>query len=258
MLECFDRRVILLPDSQIPLDGGTDEGDSGPAAEIALTLDNIPLDLPIAGVGSRLLAGFIDNLLLLAILFAGGIAGGMLASLLKLRKGWFAAIVVVVMFLAQWVVWAVIEITTKGRTPGKAAVRLRVVTRYGGQPSAAAFLVRNLLRVVDYLVGVPMIAIDPLARRVGDHLAGTLVIHDRQPPGEPTSHRLPKGWGSREAAFVEAFVARSGEMQADRAAAMARRLLAAAERAEPGFCGGLEQTADPTSAVRRAFAVGGG
>ncbi len=249
---------MVLRDSQLPLDVAEHEGvPSGPPAT-ALSLDNIPLDLPIAGVGSRVLAAFIDQVLLTVILVIGGIAGAVAASSLGLRTGWFAVTVVVGMFLAQWVVWAVVEIATKGRTPGKAALKLRVVTRYGGQPSTAAFAVRNLARIVDYLVGVPMMAIDPSARRIGDHLAGTLVVHDRAAQAEPASHRLPRGWGAREAALVEAFVARSQEMQPDRATDIARRLLAAAERAEPGFCAGVGEQAEPGAVVRQVFSVGGG
>lgn len=78
-----------------------------------------------------------------------------------------------------------------GRTPGKVNRGLLVVTADGGTPGLRAVAVRNLLRYVD-LLGVPplvlgaVVALASGGRRVGDHLAGTLVV--RATAGEEASH----------------------------------------------------------------------
>ena len=54
------------------------------------------------------------------------------------------------------------------------ALRLRVVTAEGGRPGASALLMRNLVRALDLVFGIPLMAVDPLSRRLGDRLAGTL------------------------------------------------------------------------------------
>jgi uncharacterized RDD family membrane protein YckC len=78
-----------------------------------------------------------------------------------------------------------------GRTPGKVNRGLLVVTTDGGEPGLHAVAVRNLLRYVD-LLGVPplvlgaVVALASDGRRVGDHLAGTVVV--RATAGEEASH----------------------------------------------------------------------
>jgi uncharacterized RDD family membrane protein YckC len=78
-----------------------------------------------------------------------------------------------------------------GRTPGKVNRGLLVVTADGRRPDVRAVAVRNLLRYVD-LLGVPPLVIGAVValatggRRVGDHLAGTVVV--RTTAGEEASH----------------------------------------------------------------------
>ena len=78
-----------------------------------------------------------------------------------------------------------------GRTPGKVNRGLLVVTESGEAPDVRACAVRNLLRYVD-LLGVPplvlgvVVALLTDGRRVGDHLAGTVVV--RATAGEEASH----------------------------------------------------------------------
>lgn len=231
------------------------ESFESPSQTAVLGLDNIPIDLPVAGVGSRVLASFIDHLLLFLVYFGMVGIGVIVLPTIGVAGGWMIALLIFLFFLLQWGVFALVEIITVGRTPGKAAVKLRVVTIQGGRPSVAALLMRNLLRSIDYIVGIPLIAFDPQARRLGDRLAGTLVVHDRVVGHENVIRRLPHTWGAREAAFVEAFAMRCREMEPLRAAEMAKRLLAAAEQAETGFTSEARTYADPVMAVLKAFWV---
>lgn len=60
-------------------------------------------------------------------------------------------------------------------TPGKAAMRLRVVGADGGAPSTRAVLVRTLFLPVDLFFGTLVSAVDEQGRRIGDVAAGTRV-----------------------------------------------------------------------------------
>jgi len=220
-----------------------------------LGLDNIRLELPIAGVGSRTLAGFLDYLLLGGFLFAWSLAGAMF---LIATEGSSVAFVVFIagFFVLEWGYFAISEIVGKGRTLGKRAVKLQVITAEGGAASAGALLARNLVRSLDLVFGIPMMAIDPLSRRLGDRLAGTLVVHERRAEAAPLLGRVPPGWGAREVAAVEAFLARAhGLEDTGRTYEMADRILGRLRRDAPELLEGVDARTNPLQAIRQALQV---
>lgn len=225
--------------------------------ESILGLDNIRLELPIAGVGSRTLAGFLDYLALFALVILWLIVWGVFFAG---AGGWAVAVAAAGVFLLEWGYFAVSEMVSGGRTLGKRAVKLRVITAEGGTPRPGALLARNLVRSIDLLFGIPLMAIDPMSRRLGDRLAGTLVVHERRREAMPLIGRVPAGWGPREVAAVEAFLARGrGLDHPARTAEMAERILAGLRRDAPELIDPIEadpiQAADPVEAIRRALQV---
>jgi uncharacterized RDD family membrane protein YckC len=98
-------------------------------------------------------------------------------------------VVMLVSYFGEVLYFGLWETATRGLTPGKYIVRLRVVG-LDGQLTAKAVWVRNLLRVADmlpsgYAVGLIAMLVSDHGQRLGDHAAGTLVIRtDRveQPP----------------------------------------------------------------------------
>jgi uncharacterized RDD family membrane protein YckC len=223
--------------------------------ESILGLDNIRLELPIAGVGSRTLAGLLDYLLLGVLLIVWSIAGGLL---LAATEGTSLAFVVFIagFFVLEYGYFAISEIVGKGRTLGKKAVKLRVITAEGGAASAGALLARNLVRSLDLVFGIPLMAIDPLARRLGDRLAGTLVVHERTLEAAPLIGRVPPGWGPRELAAVESFLSRArGLEDSGRTYEMADRILERLRRDAPELLAGIDARANPVEAIRRALQV---
>jgi uncharacterized RDD family membrane protein YckC len=224
--------------------------------ESILGLDNIRLDLPVAGLGSRSLAAFLDYLILVAVGFFWSLFVAFLVS--RLSSALAAVLLLGGLFLLQWGYFAGLEIAMGGRTPGKLALRLRVVTAEGGTPGVAAFLIRNMVRVFDLVIGVVLMAIDPLSRRLGDRLAGTLVVHDRRPEAGPVLGRVPPGWSPRELAVVETFLARAESLE-DTALSweMADRILGRIRRDAPELLAGIDPRADPVAAIRRALQVDG-
>lgn len=222
--------------------------------ESILGLDNIRLDLPIAGVGSRTLSGFLDYLGMMVV----GLAWLMISVFVfgSLDPDWIPVFLLGGYFILEWGYFALQEIATGGRTLGKRALKLRVVTTEGGTPGAGALLIRNLVRGLDLLFGIPMMAIDPLSRRLGDRLAGTLVVHDREREAAPVLGRVPPGWGARELAAVEAFLTRAKALD-DEALSwqMADRILERIWRDAPDLLAGVDTRRNPIEALRQALQV---
>lgn len=224
--------------------------------ESILTLDNIRLDLPVAGIGSRTLAACLDYLCLVLLLIAWVVLSAL--GLAALGVGtWVAPVLMIAgLFLLEWGYFAGLEIATGGRTLGKMALKLRVLTAEGGSPGAWALLARNLVRSLDLVLGIPLMAIDPLSRRLGDRLGGTLVVHDRGREAASFIGRVPPGWGTRELALVEAFLARERGMEdLGRTWEMARSILARVQRDAPELVAGIPLDGDPVVALRRALQV---
>ena len=151
------------------------------------TPEQVALELPIAGVGSRFLALAIDTLLQTLLTFLA-FAAVALAGLLPAGRvvGSVApAIVLLSVFCIYWGYFAVFEIVWHGQTPGKRLTRIRVIRDNGRPIDATAAVLRNLLRVVDFLpamyaTGVCVMLLNRHSRRLGDLVAGTVVVHERE------------------------------------------------------------------------------
>ena len=95
------------------------------------------------------------------------------------------ALTVLPVFAAQWGYFAIFEILWKGQTPGKRQAGIRVINETGREASVYEAVARNLLRAVDalpgpYAVGAIVMFLSPQSKRIGDYVAGTVVIHDRK------------------------------------------------------------------------------
>jgi len=96
------------------------------------------------------------------------------------------ALYITVTFILSWGWHVWFETQRNGQTVGKRALSLRVVDARGLPISLHQSLVRNVVRVVDFLPAFYAFAaiatlIDPLRRRLGDLVADTLVIREAQP-----------------------------------------------------------------------------
>jgi len=224
-----------------------------------LSLDNVPLRLPIAGVATRGLAFAIDSLILTAVALLVVIGGLSLGIMLQKSAPWVFAGATFLLFLLQWGYFALFEIHLQGRTPGKAVLKLRVVTQDGGLPARSALILRNLLLLIpDLFIGVFLMAADPLARRAGDRVAGTLVIREKPDFSPLILGRAPAGWRGESQAVVEAYLERAATLQPDSSYAIGERILRWLERDAPEFLDGVDRDGrHPASILYEALRVEG-
>lgn len=148
---------------------------------IITTPEHVPIRLEPAGAGSRFLATLFDALIVNSI-------GTLLSSLffIALPTGIAAALMITVNFVLTWGWHVFFETRHQGRTPGKRALKLRVIDARGLPVSLYQSLVRNIVRVLDfapafYGFGAIAVMLSPARRRLGDIVADTLVIRDAQP-----------------------------------------------------------------------------
>jgi len=98
---------------------------------------------------------------------------------------WLVAAIVVFQFLLFWGYFGLFEAFWNGQTPGKRLFKIRVIKDSGRQITLFEALARNLLSVVDmlppplYFVGVVSMLCNRQQKRLGDFVAGTIVIHER-------------------------------------------------------------------------------
>ena len=195
------------------------------------TPEHIVFSYRLAGPARRAIAYLIDLLacygvvfgigllLLLAVAGAGGVADA--GDEAKAAGGF----ILLLLFAVQWVYFVVLEGLT-GRSLGKRAMGIRVVTTTGRPIGFPAAALRNLLRAADalptaYLAGVASMAITSRFQRIGDLVAGTMVIVPEvarvaspivlRPPAEPRElATLPEdvSLDADERAAIELFLRR--------------------------------------------------
>jgi uncharacterized RDD family membrane protein YckC len=153
------------------------------------TPEGIALQLRAAGAMPRACAWATDALIRLAMLW--GIAA-VFAVLGNSGVGLYA----IALFALMWLYPVLFEVLSDGQTPGKKMMRLRVINANGTPVTWIASIVRNLMRTVDmlpfgYAFGFVACLADPRSRRIGDMVAGTLVVHAEAPAAPSTAPLAP-------------------------------------------------------------------
>ena len=152
------------------------------------TPELVLISYSIAGVGSRVLAALTDLAICFATLMVVLIAVAVLdpsdAPTGGLSASWAMAFLILVQFVILWGYYVLFEGLMDGQTPGKRIHRLRVVREGGFSVTFAVSAVRNLVRIVDmqpvffYLAGLGSILLTRRGQRLGDVVAGTLVVRE--------------------------------------------------------------------------------
>jgi len=152
------------------------------------TPEHLAFSLRIAGPIRRFFAWFIDMVVRFILLITLYFLYSFAFSAINL-EGVGTGLLALTLFVFDWGYFVLWEIFTGGRSPGKIALKLRVL-RNGGLPlNWQASVLRNLVRAVDFdlmLVigmglppfGAMVMAFDSRFRRLGDMAAGTIVVID--------------------------------------------------------------------------------
>lgn len=140
------------------------------------TPEHVVLDYELAGIGSRTLAAIVDMVLVsvlsvvvtLSMLFWGHFSS------------WVTALQVLLLYSMVWLYFALFEGLRRGQTPGKHIVGIRTIRESGHGITFADAATRHLLTPIDLfgMIGLILIAVHPRAKRLGDLVAGTVVVRD--------------------------------------------------------------------------------
>jgi uncharacterized RDD family membrane protein YckC len=155
------------------------------------TPEQIALELPLAGIGSRFLGLAIDTLLQILLYIVGGLLLAWIGTsaidrvFVWLPPSWFGAVAILFIFCVYWGYFAIFEIFWNGQTPGKRLAKIRVIKESGRPINAYEAIARNLMRAIDalpamYGAGIVCMMLNTQNRRIGDFVAGTVVVHDQQ------------------------------------------------------------------------------
>jgi uncharacterized RDD family membrane protein YckC len=148
--------------------------------------DGVEIQLRVAGPAVRSMAYTIDLLIRIGIdigvaILAFWLLSGLIGS--KVTGG----LVMLFMFFMEWFYNVIFEAGTRGATPGQRSMKLRVMSMTGGPVTLAQAVMRNFLRVVDfmpglYLTGIVCMLFTKRFQRLGDLVANTVVTYADPPP----------------------------------------------------------------------------
>jgi len=152
------------------------------------TPEQTALEFPLAGIGSRFLAILADSAIQAVLAVAVGVTAVYLFPLARLSSAvgpqWTLASAIILLFVIYSGYFAFFEAIWNGQTPGKRWAQIRVIKDDGRPISAYDSIARNTLRIVDelptmYVTGVICIFFSKQNKRLGDYVAGTVVVHEK-------------------------------------------------------------------------------
>jgi uncharacterized RDD family membrane protein YckC len=154
------------------------------------TPEMVEFTFPVAGLASRFLAWLVDALCMvgvLALILIACVTLGLVSSAAAGPAGLITSIAVAVFFafLVSWGWSLAFEAAWDGRTPGKRLVGLRVIGDSGVRITIAQAAIRNFFRVLDslpltYVLGAIAHLVSPRGQRIGDVVAGTVVVREEK------------------------------------------------------------------------------
>ncbi|MGH9212302.1 MAG: RDD family protein [Acidimicrobiales bacterium] len=196
-----------------------------------VTPEAVVLDVERAGVASRVLAIAID-FVALAVLW-------LVLLLVAIwtfaeSEGVIRAVLAVIVSFGLWLAWFAGFETLWQRTPGKAALGLRVVSADGTPVRFQQAFLRAVLGLVDFFVvpvgfiAVVVTLLSPRDQRLGDLTANTLVVRQRSAGSFVAPAQFPPPYG------YEAYVASLDvTAMSDEQYGLVRRFLLRAQRLNP-------------------------
>ncbi len=147
------------------------------------TPENVLLDAEIAGFGSRCIAAIIDYFILFIVLFVFTYLSA--PAYRDMSGTWAVAVFSLIQFIIVTFYHLLFELFWNGQTPGKRLLGIRVIQSNGMPLTVSGAIIRNLLRLFDflpllYVVGMISLFATKRTQRLGDLAAQTVVIRERR------------------------------------------------------------------------------
>ncbi|MFL0457411.1 RDD family protein [Brachybacterium paraconglomeratum] len=207
-----------------------------------ITGDAVLLDLRAASFATRIVSAVIDGVLQLALLIGGILSIAWFADRAALDDGFLAAGILLASVLAYVGYPVLSELLLRGRSVGRLVMGTRVVRDDGGPVHVRQSVLRAVMAMFEIwsttgAVALVCSVIDRRSRRIGDLLAGTMVIQERMRTHPPQRIEVPlslRDWA--QAADVgrlplpllqdiRAFLPRAGQINAESRHQLSRDLL---------------------------------
>ncbi|MCM3567693.1 RDD family protein [Neobacillus mesonae] len=155
------------------------------------TPEYVSLQFRLAGLGSRAAAFIIDQILLgivnlvLLILLIVTMEGMSSLPAFFSDSTMPIAIAIIAFFIINYGYFFFLEFFTGGRTLGKKLAGIRVIQENGHSITLLSSFIRNFLRLIDalptgYFLGIILVFFHSKHKRLGDMVAGTIVVHERK------------------------------------------------------------------------------
>lgn len=154
------------------------------------TPESVELEFTLAGIGNRTIALIVDYLiwgaLLIGVLMVWLILSVQIQQYFPNTRNievWLSAISLLLSFAIYTGYFVLFETLWQGQTPGKRYTKIRVI-RDDGQPvGATQAILRALVRPIDDIafIGMLLIILTKREKRLGDFIAGTLVVQEQRP-----------------------------------------------------------------------------
>jgi len=206
--------------------------------EPVVTGDAVVLDVQIAQLPVRALSAMIDVMVVFVVYTIGLVLWA--TTLNQFDTALSTAVLVIFTVLALMGYPIVFETATRGRSLGKMALGLRVVSEDGGPERFRQALFRALAGVIEIwmFVGGPAVIcslLSPKGKRLGDVFAGTVVISERAPRMTPPPPMPPElawwasslqlsGLGADQADLARQFLSRASQLDPQVREQMAYRI----------------------------------
>lgn len=205
------REGLAIPTAPQDRAGSDSQGDRAPS-EVSVsplrwlktasivTPERVELQFVLAGIGGRGFAMMVD----LAILLGVWALGAVLYTVISLQlldylsntgasyaqlPTWLVAIAFLASFILFAGYFAFFEVMWQGQTPGKRVAQIRVIRDDGRPVGLAQAVLRSLLLAFDgvpLFLGIFFILFEKREKRLGDILAGTLVVQEEKPIAKTT------------------------------------------------------------------------
>jgi uncharacterized RDD family membrane protein YckC len=164
--------------------------------EIIVATDKLTIDTPeqvhleftLANIGSRFMAVLLDTLIQIVVhiaLFLILLVMGYTFSFSQNYSIWLRALYIIAIFVLYVGYYAVFEVFWRGQTPGKRWAGIRVIKDSGRPINGFEAITRNAIRIIDqipgiYAIGIVTMLLNSKNKRLGDFVAGTLVVHEKR------------------------------------------------------------------------------